>query len=581
MDVDGLIELWRAFDEGTVRLHCVDTTEPSALSHEILTARPYAFLDDGELPERRTHAAPLRRGLPVDPSQLGALHPDAIAAVQAELTPDPRTADELHDLLRDTILLMAREAWRPLFAELAGRGRALAIDDEYGQRWHASESISAVEVLLTGAPSEDLFPEQVAAEVLRGHLELHSPATVAQLQAATGIPTTQLTVGLLALEATGTTIQGRFTTGPQGEIEWCSRRILARMHARSRNTRRRSIEPVSPEQLVRFLLRWQHVAPGTQVTTPAGLGRVLEQLQGWEAAVAAWEPDLLAARISGYDQRWMDRFCHDGEVQWLRLSPRSMEDPERRGGGPSKATPISIVFRQDLPWLLEAVRGHDDAQHPTTGAVAEIIEALEQKGARFLTELVTDTGRLPTDIEAALWDGVARGLFTADGFEAIRTLTSGSRSRPDRQPRALSKLRRSGVRAAHAAGRWSLVPTPPPSDRDEMVEALADQLLQRWGVLFYDLVANERLGVPWRDLQWALRRLEDRGLVKGGRFVKGFSGEQFALPEAVEGLKIIRRNQPSGRTISVCGSDPLNLTGIILPGDRTPARRTELVQLPI
>ena len=231
-------------------------------------------------------------------------------------------------------------------------------------------------------------------------------------------------------------------------------------------------------------------------------------------------------------------------------------------------------------WKIQAVRGDALAPEPTVGAVAEIVGALHQHGPRFLAELVGDTGRLPTDVESALWDGVARGLLTADGFEAIRSLTSGSRRRPERQQRSLSKLRRSGIRSAHAAGRWSLVPSAGAiEDRDGLVEALADQLLQRWGVLFYDLVAHENLAVRWRDLQWALRRLEDRGLVKGGRFVKGFSGEQFALPEAVEGLKLIRRTEPTGRTVSVCGSDPLNLTGVILPGERTPARRTELVQL--
>ena len=633
MDVEGLVELWRALDDGRVTMHCVDTTEPSALSHEILTARPYAFLDDGELPERRTHAAPIRRGLPVDPSELGALHPEAIESVRAELVPDPRTPDELHDLLRDAVLIVAREPWRPLFDELVARGRAVALavvpvtaarpegvsgpgartdtsdsggvqagaaetgaaDGPIPERWYATESARAVGVLLTGEPSEELFPEQVAADVLRGHLELHSPATVADLATATGIPATQLTVGLLALESEGTAIQGRFTpearsTDDQSSIEWCSRRLLTRMHGRSRATRRRAVDPVTPEQFVRFLARWHHVAPGTQVATPAGLGRVLEQLQGWEAAVASWEPELLRVRIKDYDHRWIDRLCHDGEVQWLRLSPRPVDDADKRGGGPSKATPVSIVFRDDLAWLLAAVRGDSDVARPAVGAVAEIAEALETRGARFLTELAADTGRLPTDVEAALWDGVARGLFTADGFEAIRSLTSGARSRRDRQPRALSKLRRSGVKTARGAGRWSLVPDgvdwcadngDAEPDRDELVEAVADQLLQRWGVLFYDLVTLENLAIPWRDLQWALRRLEDRGLVKGGRFVKGFSGEQFALPEAVEGLKLIRRNQPSGRTVTVCGSDPLNLTGVILPGRRTPARRTELVELPV
>jgi len=602
MDVDGLIELWRALEAGTVTMSCVDTTEPSALSHEILTARPYAFLDDGEAADRRTRAVPLRRTLPLDPSNLGALDPAAVAEVRAELSPSPRTGDELHDLLRDLVLLAAHEPWRPLFDELAARGRAAAIRWAGAERWHPVEAARAVEVL-TGEPSAaaspggreaeaELFPEQVAATVVRGHLELHSPVTEAELGGLTGLPATLLQVALATLETEGSAIQGRFTS--RSEVEWCSRRLLARMHGRSRGARRRAVEPVTPEQLVRFLTRWQHAAPGTRLASADGLARLVEQLQGWEAAVAAWEPDLLAGRLDRYDTRWIDQLCHAGELQWLRLSPRAVPaDPDRRGGGPSKATPITILHRHDLPWLLAAGRGEAEPARPTAGAVAEVAEALGRHGPRFLTELSADTGRLAADVEAALWDGVARGLFTADGFEAVRSLTTGGPSRrEERQARALSRLRRQGVRAAHGAGRWALVPSAngadagvagsaPAADRHDLAEALADQLLARWGVLFYDLYAHENLAVPWRELQWALRRLEDRGLVRGGRFVKGFSGEQFALPEAVEALNLVRRHEPDGRTVTVCGCDPLNLTGVILPGPRVPARRTERVTLPV
>ncbi len=627
MDVDGLIELWRALGDGRATMHCVDTTEPSLLAHEILTARPYAFLDDdAEVAERRTQAVSLRRGLPVDPNDIATLHPEAIAEVRAELAPDPRTADELHDLLRDVVLLAARDRWRPLMEELAGRGRAVAIGGGDGapERWHAAESAVDVEVLLTGQPRPsadgDVHPEQVAARMVRGHLELHSPVTVGGLAELTGLSATLVTVGLAALETEGSAIQGHFSqprkptrsggevgevgTGAGPAVEWCSRRLLARMHSRSRRTRRRNVEPVTPEHFMRFLCRWQHVAPGTQVTSPVGLRQVLEQLQGWEAAVASWEPDLLGARVRDYRQSWMDRLGHDGEIQWLRLSPPAIDDPDRRRSGVSKATPVSIVHRHHLAWLLAAHRGETEAVIPTSGPVAEIAEALSRHGPRFLAELVVDTGRLASDLETALWEGVARGLFTADGFGAIRSLTMPpgqqrhQARRQRQQARSLSRLRGRGAgqASAAAAGRWSLVGASPDlgiDGRDELVEALADQLLQRWGVLFYDLVAHEngraRLAIPWRDLQWALRRLEDRGLVKGGRFVKGFSGEQFALPEAVEAMKLVGRagrrpGTSNGRTavgtVTVSGCDPLNLTGVILPGPRIAARRTETVTLP-
>ncbi|MDH3292833.1 MAG: hypothetical protein OER95_00765, partial [Acidimicrobiia bacterium] len=505
-----------------------------------------------------------------------------------------------------------RTRWGSLMDELVARGRAVRrIDGEPSgriERWHAAEATVAVEVLLSGVATKhrgnDVFPEQVATTLLRGHLELHSPVTVSQLAAITGLCETLLTVGLLALENEGSAIQGSFsasrslanspsTPEPDGppagaRVEWCSRRLLARMHARSRRTRRRAVEPISPDLFLRFLTRWQHLAPGTQAVGPVGLQRVLEQLQGWEAAVASWEPDLLANRVKDYHQSWIDRLCHDGEIQWLRLSPQAANDPERRGGRVSKATPVSIVHRHDLGWLLAAHRGSVPTPRPTKGAVAEIVAVMDAHGPRFLTELVADTGRLPSDVEGALWEGVARGLFTADGFEAVRHRTAppGEQRRQARQTRALSRLRRSGVSAA-GAGRWSLVPPVAdldPARRDDMVEALADQLLQRWGVIFYDLAAHERLAVPWRDLQWALRRFEDRGLVRGGRFVKGFSGEQFALPEAVEMIDITRRraSKPTGGKgyVEVCGTDPLNLTGVVIPGPRTPARRTEMVRLP-
>lgn len=594
MDVDGLIELWTRLRSGEVTMTCVDTTEPSVLAHEILTARPYAFLDDDELPDRRTHAAPIRRGLPVDPTEIGALAPEAIAEVQAELTPDPRTADELHDLLRDVILLRPQARWQELFDELAARGRAgIAAADDGAGRWHAAECADAVQVLLSDQPSDALFPEKVAAAALRGHLELLSPVTEAALQAETGVPTTSFRVALAALEAEGSAIQGRFTSRAEGRtgeaagpVEWCSRRLLARMHGRSRATRRKAVEAATPEQFMRFLTRWQHVAPDCRVASPVGLARVVEQLQGWSAAVAAWEPQILAARLNDYDTRWMDRLCHDGQIQWLRLAPQAVDDPDRRGNGPSKATPVSLLHRQDLPWLLTAYRGDACAPVPAAGAVAEIHEALTEHGPRFASELTGDTGRVRTDVERALWEGVARGLFTADGFEAIRSLTGGRRSAPPpRATRSLSRLRRTDRATTRAAGRWALVPAAPSEtdaqDRDDLVEAVADQLLQRWGVLFYDLARVEDLAVPWRDLQWALRRLEDRGLIKGGRFVKGFSGEQFALPEAADALSSARKAKPTGRTVRVCGADPLNLTAVVLAGDRVPARRGTVVELPL
>jgi ATP-dependent helicase Lhr and Lhr-like helicase len=365
------------------------------------------------------------------------------------------------------------------------------------------------------------------------------------------------------------------------DTEWVSRRLLARMHSYSRRTRRGGVEPATAQDFMRFLLRWQHVAPGTQLTGEAGLLTVVEQLQGFDAAAVAWEPDLIGSRLRRYDPAWLDRLCHDGEVAWLRMNPpaRATDAPSV---APSKATPISVVARVDLPWLLAAARVGTDPGAPVVGGTAEILEVLQERGACFATELGTATNRLPEDIERALWDGVARGLVMSDGFGAIRArVEHGKRTTEGRR---FSRLARAPRLARAAAGRWSLVPSTEVdleeltgSDRDELAEAVAELLLHRWGVLFRDLVMHDSLRFPWRDLQWALRRLEDRGLVRGGRFVSGFSGEQYALPEAHEQLTQARKAPRTGERVTVNATDPLNLAGVIVPGPRVPAVRTNRV----
>jgi ATP-dependent Lhr-like helicase len=326
---------------------------------------------------------------------------------------------------------------------------------------------------------------------------------------------------------------------------------------------------------MRFVLRWQHVAPGTQLRGHAGVRIAVEQLQGFEAAAAAWEPEILRRRVADYQPAHLDRLCHDGEVTWLRLSVA--QPASERRSTPSKATPVALAFREDLPWLLQAGRLNGEPDAPAVGATAEVVEALGRRGAQFLAELAAATRRMPADIEEALWDGVSRGLLTADGFAAIRSLVETGRPRP-KPAHSVSRLRRGAPRPNRAAGRWSLIPpVEVVEDREALAEAVADQLLQRWGVVFRDLAVHEGVPLPWRDLQWALRRFEDRGLVRGGRFVAGFSGEQYALPAAVEGLADIRRRPRVGERVVVNACDPLNLTGVIIRGARVPAVRTNTV----
>jgi ATP-dependent Lhr-like helicase len=415
--------------------------------------------------------------------------------------------------------------------------------------------------------------------MLRGHLDCRGPSTITDLAGATGLTPADTGIALARLEEEGFAIRGRFTpAGPDhgADEEFCARRLLARIHGYTRQRQRREIEPVTARDFMRFLLRWQHVAPGTQVQGRLGVLSVIEQLQGYELAAGAWENSVLATRVEGYRREWLDEVCLSGQVIWGRLSVRDSEPdpvPKRSGLVPSRATPITLAIRDDLPWLLRAARGDLAPAEPGPGRTEDVIGALRQHGALFRPDLATVTGRLPAEVEEALWDGVARGLITADGFRAVRSLLQRSSAHRPQRPSGLRGLRQGRSRPGTAsAGRWSLLPVPSAgADPDELAEAVAEQLIVRWGVVFHDLMARENLAVPWREILWALRRMEARGTVRGGRFVAGFSGEQFAHPDAVDVLRTVRKQRPAGETVRISAADPLNLTSVVLPGPRIPA----------
>ena len=590
MDVDGLRELVQQIERGTVTVTCKDTTEPSVLAHEIINGLPYTFLDDAPLEERRSRSISLRRGLPVDAHDLAALDPEAIARVRTEVAPDPRDADELHDLLLSTIVMLARSEWRSMFDELRAARRALTVTSGDAQLWCAVESREGVEALLphatfapdvrfaaaAGEPAVDA--EAAGAAALRGLLELSGPVTAALLAEATTLPLSTIAIALGQLEAEGSALRGSFDPSLSGE-QWCARRLLVRIHVYTQQRLRREIEPVTAQDFMRFLLRWQRVAPDTQREGRAGLAATIAQLQGFEIATGTWESDILPARVTGYHASWLDQLCLSGEVAWARLRVREPSDDEaaaRSSAFPSRSTPVTLLMRADLPWLLQAVRGDATPIEPAAGATRDVLAALREHGALFTGDIASVARRLPAEVEAALWDGVARGLVSADGFAAVRSLLIGRRwSRPEARRRG---LRRGVSGLSSGEGRWSLVPDARPvDDRDALAEAIAEQLLVRWGVVFRDLLVRETLALPWRDVLWALRRMEARGTVRGGRFVTGFAGEQFALPEAIDSLRRVRRSDRSGETVTICAADPLNLAGIITPGPRIPALRTNRV----
>jgi ATP-dependent helicase Lhr and Lhr-like helicase len=581
MDIDGLKELVEGIESGRVTVVVRDTTEPSVLAHEILNGRPFTYLDDAPLEERRSRQVMLPRGLPVAPHELARLDPAAIERVTAQVRPDPRVADELHDLLMTVTALRPEPDWQQMFAELVAARRAAAVHGPAGTLWCAVERRPAIEALFPDAalvpdhpcpvPAGPADPDAAAAEMLRGHLEFRGPSAVADLAAATGLPELAAIAALARLEEEGFAIRGRFTGS--GAEEYCARRLLARIHSYTRQRQRAEIEPVTARDFMRFLLRWQHVEPGTLREGRFGVLSVIEQLQGFELAAGAWETGVLASRVEGYRRDWLDELCLSGQVTWGRLSVRDSEPdpvPRRSGLAPSRATPITLTLRDDLPWLLRAARGDLTPAEPGPGRTQDILDALREHGALFRPDLATVTGRLPAEVEEALWEGVARGLVTADGFRAVRSLLRRGGSRAPAMARR--GLRRGIAGGAGSTGRWCLLPPPAAApDRDELAEAVAEQLAARWGVILRDVAARENLAVPWRDVQWALRRMEARGTIRGGRFVAGFSGEQFAHPDAVEVLRAVRKQQHTGKPVQISAADPLNLTAVVLPGPRVPS----------
>ncbi len=591
-DADGLVRLLEAIAAGRVRIHLVESSEPSPLAHEILNSKPYTFLDDAPLEERRTRAVTLRRGLPEHARELGRLDPAAVAAVREEARPDPRDAEELHDTLLQLVVAEPQPAWSGWFASLVAAGRAATLTTDAGPRWLAAETRASVGALFPGRPVEPEpslppalaerpapEPEDASKETVRGHLSASGPVTPAELVRRTALDATTVEVALAGLEAEGFALRGHFS-GVDDE-EFCERRLLARIHRATLDRLRREIEPVSAQDFMRFLLRWQHVAPTTQLEGRRGVLAVIEQLQGLELAAGAWEESVLPARIASYRGEWLDDLCLSGELAWARLTPRDRgdgEDAETAGRGglvPSRATRLAFATREALPRLLAACRGGEEPLEPGPGAACDLLALLRTRGALFQQELVTLSGRLPIEVEEGLWDLVARGLVNADGFAGVRQLLS-ARERAARRSAARRPRRR--IRGARAEGRWALVPAPPSGDDPERrAEAVAERLLARWGVVFRDLLARESVAVPWRELLWALRRMEARGSVRGGRFVTGFVGEQYALPGAVDALRQVRRRERTGEIVRLSAADPLNLTGIVLPSPRVPALRGRTV----
>jgi ATP-dependent Lhr-like helicase len=555
MDLEGLKVILDRMGEGSLKTVAVDTREPSPFCHEILNANPYSYLDDAPLEERRTRAVQLRRTLsPEDASGLGALDLGAIAQVAEESWPVIRDADELHDALLTLAIFPADPEFAALFDELSRDGRARREEREGKVFWIATERIERA-----------LNVEADPAAVLRGWMDSIGPVTALELAARLALPVETVESGFAQLESEGQILRGNFSA----EGQFCHRRILARIHRMTLGRLRREIEPVTAAQFMRFLCRWQHIAPGAQLHGVDGLFQVLRQLQGCEISAAAWETSVLPRRVAEYDPEWLDRLCLSGEVQWGRLSPHpALEEEDRRRVRPTRVAPVSLFLREDAQALLPAANLSPLLSHPAR----DLVTALESRGALFFHELLRATGRLASEVEEGLWELVAAGLVTADGFDNLRALIDPKRRGGEGRGRH--------ARPRHAAGRWDLLRR---TAGGPDAEFFAKQLLDRWGVVFRDILARETLAPPWRELLQIYRRMEARGDIRGGRFVTGFVGEQFGRPEAVDLLRHLRRGAFSaagaGEAIDIAPADPLNLTGALLPGPRTASLGQGVVHL--
>ena len=581
MDLAGLETLLRRLESGEIKVVACDLVEPSPLAMEVLSARPYAFLDDAPLEERRTQAVMGRRWMSAeDASDLGRLDGDAIARVRGEAWPAAASADELHDGLVWLGYLTdaearANPAWPALLDELAKAKRVAQIAAPAGKLWIAAERLPQFRALWPDAAltpeiavpasyaAEAWTAETAAVEILRGRLEGQGPLTLAMLSESSGLVQDIVRMALSALEGEGFALCGRFTPGAS-EDEWCERRLLARIHHYTIKRLRAEIEPVPARDFLRFLFSWQRVLPDARMEGPDALDAIVGQLEGFETAAGAWEREILPARIAEYEPAWLDERCLSGRVSWARLRPR-VARAEQRASGPVRATPITLMARRHAAYWT-ALAATDMAAEPS-GRSRAVYETLRDHGALFFDELAQATKMLRAQVEEALGELVTLGLVTSDSFGGLRALIAPAAKAPSY---GLRRRRRPVVFGMDDAGRWSLARRPVQQDaafHAEAVEHVARTLLRRYGVVFWRMLEREADWLPpWRELLKVYRRLEARGEIRGGRFVAGFSGEQFALPDAVGKLREIRRQAPDGTFVSLSGADPLNLVGILTPG---------------
>jgi ATP-dependent Lhr-like helicase len=586
MDFKRFLGVLNEIEAGRIELVARDTREPSPFSHQLVNSNPYTFLDDAPLEERRARAVSVRRSFRADDVRdLGRLDPAAIEQVKAEAWPVVRDVEELHDALMSAGALPATECvdWHEFFTALQERGRAAECAVVGGPKlWIAVERWPAVKVAvkladetppatlpanLSGAISLD----DARMMLVRGRLEICGPVTAKRIAADLGMSETDVQIALEQLELAGFLLRGQFTR-PVAEVEWCERRLLARIHRLTLDGLRRQVAPVDTAAFMRYLLARHDVTTGTRPVGSGGLQRIMAMLQGFDAPAGAWEHELLPVRME-YDGDALDQLFSSGELAWGRLNPPRVAE-EGRGQMLTRVSPITVFRRNDLAWLLPIDR--EVSLGAARWDAQQVYEALTSHGALFFSDLLAAPSLLPSQLEDALRELAALGLVSSDGFSAVRAISTKTKHEVGRPGRRSRRQPKAGAYAR--GGRWSKFPPfVAPVERDERTEKWAWQLLQRYGVMFRDLLAREGLAPTWGELARVYRRMEMRGEIRGGRFVSGVAGEQFALPEAVELLRKQRDEPAQAEWAVISAADPLNLVGILTVGLRVPALRSNRV----
>jgi ATP-dependent Lhr-like helicase len=596
IDIDGLKAMVGKMQDGTITQIARDTREPSPFSYQLLNAYPYAFLDDAPLEERRARAVATRRSLSIDSmNDLCVLDKDAALTVAEGAWPDARNEDELHDALMSMVIIPAADRqitnhWRIMFAGLAAKGRAATLTTKQGKEiWFAAEQYSAVTAAyaqteyikpLLALPQhllKDITAEDARIHVLKGYTSHIGITTANRLAEETGLPKNIIDLTLPVIESRGALMRGHYTS--RDELEWCDRRLLARIHRLTLDGLRRQIKPVAPHEFVHFLTHWQHLAAGTRLHGREGLIELIDMLQGYDAAAGSWESEIIPARMTSYLPIWIDELSHGGVVTWGRLRTPEKDEDSLSSSGMTKSAPIALMIRDDVGWLLPKER--PDAKPFMRSNAQTVYEAIATSGALFLNELRLRTNLPETHIEEALGELAHLGLIHADGFGAVRPYLVKQRSKTPAF-RGLSRKFTMRPSLTEGSGRWSLFPPPVLTLQPEAaLEEWARLLLKRYGIIFKDMLKRESAAPSFYELLPSLRLMEARGEIRGGRFVAGAFGEQFALPEAVEKMRDLRNKEknPKGDWCIISAADPLNLSGIITSGEKIPANRQTVIAL--